>query len=259
MTTLFEIQSRFTDYVLRDLRPDKAAEGIRSIALSAEQRLAIYRNNTQLGLTETLRDGYPVVNKLVGTDFFKHLAHSYVRQHPPKAGCLLYYGGNFADFISDFPAAAGLPYLPDVARLEWLWHEAFHEADASALDMAKLATVAPDAYSKLGFTLHPNARFLAASFPILKIWQANQEGYKGNGHINLDEGGCQFLIYRPQLEVEIIPLDEANYLFLTLLHKEFTLTQAVDQVVKNKPDFDVKTAMQHWMAIGLITDFYINN
>jgi hypothetical protein len=259
MNTLHETQSRFTDYVLRGLGQTQAADDIKTKGLTAEQRLQVYRNNTQLGLTEALRDGYPVVNKLVGTEFFNHLARSYIRRYPPQAGCLLSFGEQFADFIADFPSAAGLPYLPDVARLEWLWHEAFHEADAPALDKAKLAMVAPDAYGKLGFTLHPSARFLASDFPILKIWQANQEGYEGNGRINLYEGVCRLLIYRPQWEVVIIPLDEVNYLFLTLLHKEFTLTQAVDQVMTNEPDFNVQAILQHWMANGIITDFVIND
>jgi hypothetical protein len=259
MATLTELQHCFTDYVLRDLGQDLVAEGIKSSMLSAEQRLAIYRNNTQLGLTEALRDGYPVVNKLVGNDFFDHLARSYISQHPPKAGCLLYFGGNLANFIAGFQPAAGLPYLPDVARLEWLWHEAFHESDAAPLDITKLATIDPSAYGKLGFNLHPSARFLASEFPILKIWQVNQEDYKGNEHINLDEGGCQLVVYRPQLEVEIIRLNEAVYLFLTALDRKQTLTEAVDKAVSKDPDFDVQTRLQRWISNGLVTDFLIND
>jgi hypothetical protein len=171
---------------------------------------------------------------------------------------LLSFGGKFVDFIGSYQPAAGLPYLPDVARLEWYWHEAFHEADASALDVSKLAMIAPDAYGKLGFGLHPSTRFLVSKFPILKIWQANQEGYEGNGRISLDEGGCQLLVYRPQLEVVIMSLDETDYLFLTLLNMKQTLTQAVEQVLSLAPKFNVQTVLQHWFANGLITDFIIN-
>ena len=259
MMPLPELQQTFADWVLRGGSLNPMSVAIKTNGLTAEQRLQVYRNNTQLGFTEALRDGYPVVNKLVGNDFFNHLARSYIRRYPPTAGCLLSFGGQFADFIADFQPAEGLPYLTDVARLEWYWHEAFHEADASALDVAKLAIIAPDAYDKLGFALHPSTRFLASDFPILKIWQANQEGYEGNGRINLDEGGCRLLVYRPQLEVDIIPLIEADYLFLTLLDMKQTLTQAVEQALSIEPNFNVQAVLKHWIGNGLITDFFINN
>lgn len=259
MNTLHETQRRFADYALHNKGLDLAVEGIKANKLTAKQRLGVYRNNTQLGLTEALRDGYPVVNKLVGTDFFNHLALSFIQRYPPKAGCLLSYGGNFAEFIVQFQPAAGLPYLPDTARLEWYWHEAFHEADANALELTALATVDPDAYGKLGFVLHPSARFLASDYPVLRIWQTNQDDYKGEWLINLDEGGCWLLLNRPALEVEMIPLNEAEYLFLTLLEMKLTLKQAVEQVLLKEPNFAVQAVLQHWLAKGLLTDFYIKH
>ena len=257
MNALNETQRRFTDYVLRDKGLELAVAGIKNNQLTQKQRLGIYRNNTQLGLTEALRDGYPVVNKLVGTEFFNHLAHSYIQCFPPKAGCLLFFGGNFAEFIAAFHPAAGLHYLPDTARLEWLWHEAFHEAEANALEISTLATVKPEAYAKLGFKLHPSTRFLASDYPVLKIWQTNQDEYAGDGRINLDEGGCWLLLYRPALEVELITLTEAEYLFLTLLEMQVTLSQAVEQVLLKEPKFAVQVVLQHWLTKGLLTEFYL--
>jgi hypothetical protein len=256
MNSLHETQRYFSHYVLRDLSQELAVNGIKGNGLEATQRLAIYRNNTQLGLTEALRDGYPVVNKLVGVEFFNYLARSYIRRHPPKAGCLLSFGGDFADFITEFQPAEGLPYLPDVARLEWSWHEAFHEADACALDSTVLAMVAPDAYDKLGFTLHPSVRFLASNYPILKIWQANQENYEGVDRTNLDEGGCHLLVYRPELEVNIMSLNDAEYLFLSLLDMKLTLKQAVEQVLMKEPNFDVQPILQQGMMSGILTNIF---
>jgi hypothetical protein len=256
MNSLHETQRRFTNYTLRGLGQDLAADGIKSNFLTAQQRLAIYRNNSQLGLTEALSDGYPVVNKLVGTEFFNHLARSYIRRHPPKAGCLLSFGGQFADFISAFESAAVLPYLPDMARLEWYWHEAFHEADAKPLAMAMLAKVDPASYGKLGFTLHPSSRFLVSDYPILKIWQSNQDDYEGNEQINLDEGGCHLLIYRPEWDVVIFPLSEAEYQFLNLLAMELTLIQALEQVMAKAPNFAVQAVLQRWINDGLLIEIY---
>lgn len=259
MNSLHETQRRFTDYVLRDLGQELTTDNIKGNGLSANQRLAIYRNNTQLGLTEALRDGYPVINKLVGTEFFNYLARNYIPRHSPKAGCLLSFGCQFADFIAEFELASGLPYLPDTARLEWFWHEAFHEEAATALDSAMLATVPPDAYDKLGFALHPSVRFLTSDYPVQKIWQAHQEDYEGNDRINLDGGGCYLLIYRPELEVEIISLHDTEFRFLSLLDMKLTLNQAVEQVLMEEPHFDIQPILQHGMKKGLLTDIYFKH
>jgi hypothetical protein len=257
MNTLPETQSRFTDFILRDLGQAQAVDGIKANGLSAEQRLGVYRNNTQLGLTEALRDGYPVVNKLVGTEFFNQLARGFILHYPPRAGCLLFFGSEFADFIGGYQPAAGLPYLPDVARLEWYWHEAFHEADAATVDLTALAGISPDCYSVLGFTLHPTARLITSNYPVTAIWQTNQEGYEGDVTTNLAEGGCQLLIYRPELEVEMVALTKAEYQFLRLSDAGLTLTQAVGEVILNDDAFNLLSVLQHWLAKGLFTEFVI--
>ncbi len=260
MHGLHETQRQFTNYVLRDLGRNhtqtQAIPGIKANGLKPEQRMAIYRNNTQLGLTEALRDGYPVVNRLVGAEFFNYLAKSYIRFYPPKSGCLLRFGEQFAEFIGNFEPAKGLPYLPDTARLEWLWHEAFHEADGTRLDISSLANVSSDHYAGLGFKLHPSVRFFASDFPVLRIWQANQEGYQGDGCINLEEGGCRLLVFRPGLDVEIIALNEAEYLFLTLLGLHLTLAQAVEQATAKDTNFEILSRLQYWLASGLFTHYF---
>jgi hypothetical protein len=257
MNTLPELQHAFADWVLRGGNQGQVSVSVKSNGLTAEQRLSIYRNNTQLGLIEALRDGYPVVNKLVGTEFFNQLAQSFIRQYPPKVGCLLSFGSEFAGFITDYEPASSLPYLPDVARLEWLWHEVFHEADAATLDVTTLAGISPDYYGGLGFTLHPTVRLFESSYPILHIWQVNQEDYQDDGTVNLDEGGCQLLIYRPGLEVEIVALREVEHKFLCLLDADLTLTQAVEEVISKDKAFNIFPVLQHWIANGLFTEFLI--
>jgi len=260
MNGLHDTQRRFASFVLRDRGQVQAQAqtvvGIKANGLEPEQRMAIYRNNTRLGLTEALRDGYPVVNRLVGAEFFNYLAKSYIQPYPPKSGCLLSFGEQFAEFIADFQPAEGLPYLPDTAKLEWLWHEAFHEGHETELDISALATIDPNLYDELGFTLHPSARFLASDYPVLRIWQLNQADTLGDERINLDEGGCRLLIFRPNLEVEIIPLNDSEYLFLTLLESKLSLTQAVEQVYLKNAIFDLPASLQHWVANGLLTNFY---
>jgi hypothetical protein len=253
MNGLHEVQRDFSNFVLRESR--QAVAGIIANGLEPAQRLAIYRNNTLLGLTEALRDVYSVVNRVVGESFFNRLAQAYILDFPPQSGCLLTFGDQFAGFLSAFAPAQGLPYLPDVARLEWFCHEAYHEADETGLDISLLAEVPANLYGELRIQLHATARFLASGYPVLRIWQANQSGYTGDDRINLDEGGCRLLVFRPRLEVEIVQLDDAEYCFLTALCSGVTLTKAVEQVYTADPEFEVEACLQRWLGRALLTGF----
>lgn len=253
MNRLHEVQRDFSSFVLRESR--QAVAGIIANGLEPTQRLAVYRNNTLLGLTEALRDVYPVVNRLVGEKFFNRLAQAYIPYFPPQSGCLLSFGGQFAGFLSAFAPVQGLPYLPDVARLEWFCHEAYHEADETGLDVSSLAGVAANLYGDLRFQLHSTARFLASGYPVLRIWQSNQSGYTGDDRINLNEGGCRLLVFRPRLEVEIVPLDDAEYRFLTALCAGVTLIEAVEQGYTADPGFEVQACLQRWLDRALLTGF----
>jgi len=110
-------------------------------------RFAVYRNNVQASLSNALAESYPVVRQLVGREFFNAMAALYLRDFAPASPLLNDYGQDFGDFIQGFGPAAGLPYLADMARLERLRVEAYHAADARALEPARLlaAMNQPDA------------------------------------------------------------------------------------------------------------------
>jgi hypothetical protein len=140
------------------------------------KRFAVYRNNVVVSLVDALADSHPVVQALVGEDFFRAMAAEFARANPPRTPVLAWYGAGFADFMADFPPAAGLPYLADVARLEWLRVEAWHAADADPLPLAEIAAVLADedALPGLRLSLHPALRVLRSAHPVVSLWAAHQ-------------------------------------------------------------------------------------
>lgn len=135
------------------------------------RRFAVYRNNVQHGLSRALAARFPVIERLVGAPFFAAMARVFAAQHPPASPVLAEWGGDFADFLAGFPPLANLPYLPDVARLEWLRGVAFHAADAPVADAARLGQIAPE---RLVMRLAPCVMVYDARFPAVSIWQVNQ-------------------------------------------------------------------------------------
>ena len=106
------------------------------------ERLAIYRRAVFANYRNALGATYPVVKKLVGEPFFHAAVDAFVLAHPSVSGDLNVYGGEFGAFLAGYGPAAALPYLPDVARLEWAMDEASRAADDDASPDAVLAAFA---------------------------------------------------------------------------------------------------------------------
>ncbi|MBL1264088.1 HvfC/BufC N-terminal domain-containing protein [Methylomicrobium sp. RS1] len=255
MNGLHELQRDFSAFVWAG----KTGLGERIVpnGFEPEQRLAIYRNNTLIGLTQALRDVYPVIEKLVGERFFHRLGRDYIRRYPPNTGCLQTFGDRFADFLAASGDVCGQPYLPDTARLEWLRHEAYFESDRAGIDAASLADVPPERYGGLRFELHPSVRLLASRYPVRRIWEFHRENPAEDGRLDLDaEGGCRLVIFRLGWEVETAPLDSDGYRFLTGLQAGLTLSEAASGVLPNNPDFDLAALLRFCLSRSLFSEYF---
>ncbi len=85
----------------------------------AQERLAVYRNNVVSSLSQALADIFPVCRQLVGEEFFAALSLEFIQQNLPSSPILSEYGAQFGKFITTFPPLASLPYLSEVAELEY--------------------------------------------------------------------------------------------------------------------------------------------
>jgi hypothetical protein len=219
---------------------------------AAGRGLEIYRRNVLGGLHDALASTYPVVRRLVGEAFFREAAIAFARASPSTSGDLHEYGGGFAAFLATYPHAAGLPYLPDVARLEWAVHQSFHAADVPPLDYAPLARLAPRRYGELRFRLHPSARLVRSPYPILAIWEANQGGRDGTPEG--DANAQRVLVIRKDLVVRPQPLDPIDWTFLAAIERGDRLEDAADAVGEAAGGY-LAAALARYAAAGVIAGY----
>ncbi len=250
---LRDLQTEFAAALL-DERPEMSAR-VRAGRFPAAQHLQVYRNNVVESLTGALRAVYPVVEKLVGDGFFRYAVHEYLRAHRPRSGNLHDFGDAFASFLAGFAPAAELPYLPDVARLEWAWHQAFHAAEAPAFDPARLGAVPAEQQAALRFVLHPSARLLASDFPVVRIFEINQEGYDGDSSVDLGVGGVRALVIRRGLTVYVEPLTTGEAALLAALAGQQPLGAAFEAALAAQVDFDLTTTLAGHLRRGTLVDF----
>jgi len=138
-------------------------------------RLRVYRNNVVTAWADTIVKNYPAVERLVGTDFMRGAAIAFARAHPPQSPLLSLYGDAFPNFLEDFAPAASLPYLPDIARLDRAWTEAFFAANAPPLAATQISTFSDEEIGAMAPGLHPSVQILESRWNAWEIWKVNRE------------------------------------------------------------------------------------
>ncbi len=140
-------------------------------------------------------------------------------------------------------------YLIDIARFEWAYVDALNAADATTLELHQLAS-ALDA-GNLTFTFQPSTRLLRSPFPVLAIWQAHQGD--DDRAVDLSAGEDRLLIHRPQMQVEILQLEVAQYAFVQELYHGEPLARALDHAMSIDAGFDLTACLALLITQGAIT------
>ena len=253
MLPLAERQRDFAAALLNAARP--TPEGL--VGPDGEpgpKRFAVYRNNVVIGLTETLKDAFPAVHRIVGTEFFQAMARAYVVLEPPRSPILLDYGAGFPDFIGEFEPAAGLPYLADVAHIERAWTESYHAPEAAPIDPAALATVPPEQLPQIHLHLHPSTRLVRSQFPALTIWQMNV----GDGvpaPVDLAAGGEDALVIRPQADVEVRLISRGSFNFIQALAGGASVLVATRVSLAADYRFELTANLTDLMQVGAVVGY----
>jgi hypothetical protein len=223
---------------------------------SAAIALEIYRNNYRGNLHDTLAGAFPVVQQLVGKDFFRVLARQYIERYPSRSGNLHNYGAEMADFVATFEPAQGLTYLPDVAALEWACHRAYFADDAATFDIASLAQIPPEQYPDLILHVHPACHLVRSIYPVAAIWLAHRSATQSDiPRVDLDSGASIALVSRKDYTVGVSELSAADADWLHAIQTGVPLGNATIATLERHPDFDLQAALLNLAKQDVLTDF----
>lgn len=255
MLALHELQQLF----VRGLQDesDDILSCIKSDAkLSAQNHLEIYRSSIIGAKQKVLTEIFPVCHNLVGKDFFLAMANAYIAEYHSLSPDLGNYGLFFPIFVQHFPPAKKLPYLADVAKLEWAWHKIFSSADNPVLNFQNLAECFSAECGNITFSL-PNDSFLIESvYPIQRIWEVNQEDYRGDQTVMLTENDkYYFLVWRDKLVMRIDELNADEWQVLSWMHTGFTIDTICEHANTLLPHLDLIELLPRLIKRGWLVDF----
>jgi hypothetical protein len=220
--------------------------------IDAGERLGIYRNTFASVLTTALRLSYPAVHRLVGADFYEGAARSFIERHPPRCACLDDYGSEFPDFLSGFAPASSLPYLPDVARLEWAVNRALHAADAEPLDVRCLAALGEAEQARVTFVPHPSLAFVHVRHPADEIWRAVLgEDDAALSAIDPAASSAWLLVQRLPAGIKVRRMSESAWRFTAAL----CAGQPIAAALAEAGNIDAPALLAEHLAAGRFADF----
>jgi hypothetical protein len=217
---------------------------------AGETGLAVYRNTVAKGCADALAANFPTVASLVGAEWFEAAAALFARQHPPTTAALLAYGADFPDWLTRFPPADDLPYLPAIAGLDHLWTTALFAADAPALT-AEAFTLEPEALASARVTLHPSLAFAWFDNGLPGLWLAARQPSPDG--LDWGEEPQGVLIVRPADAVACRLLDAASHAFLAAVRDGAALGEAITAAALADPDADLPTLFAALIADGVFS------
>jgi hypothetical protein len=258
MPSLAEVQRRMTDLLLG--RSTDLPEGwFRADRIAVGHRLDVYRNNIYISLKDVLIARYPAVRSVVGEHFFLYVTERFILDHPPREATLSAYGSGFAKFLASFAECAELPYLADLAQLEWQVHEAARAPSRKPIDSSTLASLPQERLLAARLRFSPSVSYFYSQWPIDRIFKANRTNDTSDSVIDLDYGAASLEVRRLQDEVIYRSLSRGAFAFRSSLNNQLGLQDAAQVAISADPEFDLLQEIPAMLNEGLVIGYELTS
>ncbi|PLY39922.1 hypothetical protein CSZ94_23745 [Janthinobacterium sp. ROICE36] len=200
---------------------------------------------------------YPVLRALGGASWFLGMAHAYGDAHPSRCADLARFGASLPVFLAAWPPAAAHGYFADVARLEWLLHEAHGAPDAAALTLRDVQAAGAGQVDAWQLALHPAAVLYRSPWRAAAIWLAHDA--PGQHVMPPDAmGDTLALVYRSGWTARVREIDSVEAAALDMLAGGATLgaalaaAQQAHMLDKAGAPFTPAPLLLRWLADGVL-------
>ena len=202
-------------------------------------RIEIYRNNVQQSLSNALQRIFPVCHRLMGEKHFLPAANGYLTVSDSTERDLNFYGAEFPSFLKQLcdeqPDFAKYTYVPDLARLEWLYHAVYYAEDDATFDFSGFEQASKERPDVLVLTLSHSLSLLPTRYPVLEIHQrfsgtnVSQQAVQVEAIAAADVFTRYICIYRQQWYPTRVYIDETMYNLIVALQGKLSLSKLVEQ------------------------------
>ena len=155
MSTLAELQRRFSHHVLRGASGAAFDAVVGDARADAATRVGIYADGYRLRLLEVLGNDFGGLRHLAGDEGFDALGRAYIDARPSPHYNARWYGDELESFLARTAPWSQRPELAEMAGLEWDMTIAFDAEDVSAAAFADIVALSPDRWPSMFLRLQP--------------------------------------------------------------------------------------------------------
>ncbi len=246
MLGLRDLQAAFAAHLVGEDRADLASAVVGD-TIPAASRLRVHRHHVGQSLASALASTFPTVQALVGQAFFQGMARAFIVRELPGQPVLAEYGEGFPDHVAAYGPAASLPYLADVARLDWALNLAFQAPSSGRLTREDLSAIEPERLLGLKLSLAVGSTLIESPHPIDRIWRAARPDGPDEP-ISLEEGPAALLVLRGEDDAGFLTLGPAEAAFILSLGAGGSLEEASRSAFAREPGFDLSTTFARLVA-----------
>lgn len=240
MLSLGQFQDAFIEALYHRPAPQLAA-------IADQAAFAVYRNSVLAGAVEALRGNFPSVEALVGPGWMQDAAAAYAQRTPPGDPRLIHYGAAFPDFLEPLQYRYNVPYLADVARLDFAWCEAFAAPQEPSLALTDLAGMTATDLANTCLAPRSSVRWRwFARHPVFTLWHHSREGLSWPQHQPWVAEGA--LLSGTQEGVAYQALEVGGCAFLDACAQGRVLEQASAAALTAQPDLDFTPLLGRLLA-----------
>lgn len=230
----------------------------KQVSSSAAPDVGPYPASLQANAERALAITFPTVQALLGEPAFGVLSRRFHQAHPHHQADWGEWGEALPDWLAAQAELVELPYLPDVARLDWSCHVSERAAD-SRIDVASMGLAAAQAPERLRLRLAPDVRMLRSTHPVVPIWwahhgpPADQASWFERANKAMHEGVLgHVIVHRQRWRATPFEVTPGTWAFVRAAHAGQSLARALDEVAPMGFDFVqwLPGAIQHGWVLG---------
>jgi hypothetical protein len=223
-----------------------------------EQLINIYRNNFVISLRELLENLFPVTQALVGSEYFTHTSRQFINDCPLKEPHLNHYGGYFVSFIEGLKALEHMPFVAQMAQLEWHLDRISHIYHQPNFDFDGLTQINEDQHLNIHFHLAETCYLQTSSMDLIALHKDFSEpkntSLQGETkETNYQQQSYILVLQNHQGKSALMPTSQQHFAWLTGLKNGLTLAQLCN--IENTDITSLMSQITDWIALGCIDGF----
>jgi hypothetical protein len=254
MTVLADLQNAFGKFLLDgDSRFSDAV--VSTQELDAHARLQIYGNAYRTRFTEVLSTDFPVLRIVLGDGPFERLSAEYIAACPSRSFTLRDFGARFPSFVESRSALEERAFAAELAAFEWAFVEAFDAVDQTAVGVADMAQIPPDAWPRLEIGAHPSVQTVTTRFNTLNVWNAAKAELQLPAAMDqTDTVAC--LVWRKDLTCVFRSMERTEFAAWSTVARGANFAVMCDALLDWLPADEIPlraaTLLRTWLVDGLI-------